>query len=97
CKLMCPGQKPIMAYGAGTWTPGRRGTPSAPTSRFLRHCMREFEVVLVDEFRTSAVSASDCSRSTSEEEWDRWLRPVRSDATQKQVRGLMGCCSTLDG
>ncbi|MGQ3076303.1 MAG: hypothetical protein ACT7A5_34975, partial [Ferrovibrionaceae bacterium] len=63
-------------------------------SEIRKVCQRHFEVVLVDEFRTSAVSASNCSRGTSDEEWDRCLQPVRSDATHKQDRGLMGCCST---
>ncbi|MGQ3227192.1 MAG: hypothetical protein ACT6UU_25030, partial [Hydrogenophaga sp.] len=56
-------------------------------SEIRKVCQRHFEVVLVDEFRTTAVSASHCLPDTS----DRLLRPVFSDATQKQVRGLMGC------
>ena len=81
------GGKPVaVAYGAAKFAPSARGEVAVPTTRAFRECAARFEtVVLVDEFRTTKVCATDGSV----------LKAVRSRATGAAVRGLLWYDSTI--
>ena len=77
----------IMAYGAAGFSSGAKREPSVPTKWALKMCQRHFETYMVDEFRTSRVNYKD----------DSLLKSVRSEATDRGVRGLLWCESTIPG
>jgi len=79
------GGKPLaVAYGAAKFAPGGRGEVSVPTSRAYKECASRFETVLVNEYRTTRVSAQDGSL----------LKAVMSRQKGSAVRGLLWYDST---
>ena len=82
------GGKPVaVAYGAAKFEPGGKGELAVPTARAYRECAVRFETVLVDEFRTSRVSAESGAL----------LKAVQSRKTGRAVRGLLWYESTNVG
>lgn len=84
---LAPGKPLVVAYGAAKFAPGGRGEVSVPTSRAYKECASRFRTVLVDEFRTTAVSAHDGTV----------LKQVWNERKLAAVRGLKWCGSTTDG
>lgn len=84
-KLVVPGKRTVVAYGAAKFAPGGRGEVAVPTTRAFKECRHRFLTVPVDEFRTSKMFNGDKETVLK--------RVVEGDG--KEVRGLLWCCSTI--
>ncbi|KAJ9528516.1 hypothetical protein QJQ45_020521 [Haematococcus lacustris] len=98
CNSAATGRPLALAYGAAGFSgAGSRGSKGVPVKQMLKEACKQFpgRVLMVHEFRTSRVSSARTSVVAGHAEGFRWLRSVRSMATQSRIRGLM--CSTSTG
>jgi hypothetical protein len=51
----------VLAYGAAKFAPGGKGELAVPVSRGFKECATRFEIVPVDEFRTTKLYHKDFS------------------------------------
>jgi hypothetical protein len=55
------GDNVVLAYGAAKFVPGGKGEVSIPVSRAYKECSSRFEIIPVDEFRTTKLYHKDFS------------------------------------
>ena len=80
------GKTTVVGFGSAKFAPGGKGEVSVPTNRSYKECCYRFATAPVDEFRTSKIYYKD--KSTV-------LQSVKRRDTNKGVRGLLWCCSTI--
>jgi hypothetical protein len=86
-KMKTDGKKTIVAFGAAKVKPGGKGEISVPTNRSYKECCYRFATAPIDEFRTSRVYYKDKKTILQ--------KVIRKDKN-KEVRGLLWCCSTIE-
>ncbi len=78
----------VIAYGASKFCPTGKGEMAVPTSQVYKETIRRFKekVYLVDEFRSTKIYYQD----------DTILQSVKSKKTNRVLRGLLWCRSTIN-
>ena len=78
------GRRVVVAYGDAGFAPNARKELSAPTTSLLKETKKHFDVVMIDEFRTTQIQYRTGVR----------LSKVNT-SPRKSVRGLLWCRSTI--